>query len=200
MTKLKRVMVRSIVFLFLVFILGFGAFLYKIYTIKPLEKKALEKNITTAVVFTGGVGRIGTALKLLKDNHVAEVFISGVRKNLGPKEMVLLHKNKKLSNQAECLYIGYDAKSTLENVEETKKWLKKRKIKSLYLVTSYYHMPRSCWLMKAALPSVEMIPVPVWPEKPKKLDRWVGRIKVVFLEYIKYLRTPFQVFKLKDVS
>ena len=61
-------------------------------------------------------------------------------------------------------------------------------MKSLRLITSIYHMPRSLLEFRYALPSVHIIPHPVFSELFQENRWWLTEygLKLCFSEYIKY--------------
>ena len=100
------------------------------------------------VVLTGGKHRIEKGVNLLARGYGKKLFISGV---FMPSEI-----NTKFSLEKEksdlfkcCVFFGEKAKNTVENALEVEKWLMKNKeIKSVILVSSYYHLPRSMIILK----------------------------------------------------
>ena len=62
-------------------------------------------------------------------------------------------------------------------------------LRSLRLVTAAYHMPRSLLEFRHAMPEIEIVPHPVFPENFKQRDwwRWPGSASLIVREYSKYL-------------
>lgn len=173
---------------------GFCYFLYVVHTYKlPMPEGVLLEEPTVAVVFTGAPDRIPHALDLQKHGHIKEVFISGVNKSVAARDFVAAHHLTEDTSQD--ITLGQNAENTLENVQETKSWLVKQGVRSFYLVTSDYHMPRSLWLLKRSLPSeIKIIPLPARSSKPiETLDEWLRQARIVIIEYGKILKTPFQL-------
>jgi uncharacterized SAM-binding protein YcdF (DUF218 family) len=61
--------------------------------------------------------------------------------------------------------------------------------KSLRLVTANYHMPRSLLEFRHAMPDLEIVPHPVFPENFKQDEWWLWSrsASLVASEYSKYL-------------
>jgi uncharacterized SAM-binding protein YcdF (DUF218 family) len=60
---------------------------------------------------------------------------------------------------------------------------------SLRLVTASYHMPRSMLEFTRAMPGIDIVPNPVFPEFLQEAPWWQSRRTVLLItsEYIKYL-------------
>jgi uncharacterized SAM-binding protein YcdF (DUF218 family) len=60
---------------------------------------------------------------------------------------------------------------------------------SLRLVTAWYHMPRSLLELDRAMPEIEIIAHPVFPDEVNQEQWWVSRATMLLLasEYGKYL-------------
>lgn len=197
MSRIRLGTITLLVALPLFLSLGFCIFVYKISTCPPINKKALSlKNISTVVVFSGTSKRLHASLHLLKKKPIQDIFISGVNHCVHPKRLLLFYAKNK--NNQTRVNLGYKAKNTLENALETKEWLEKNNISTFYLITSYYHMPRSFHLMKSALPKATIIPISVHPSHPPlTLEDWIQTIKTLSYEYIKYLGSFIQVLKIR---
>lgn len=85
--------------------------------------------------------------------------------------------------------IDAKAKTTIGNAEETTKWVKKNKIKSVILVTAGYHMPRSKLLLERACPDLLVIPASRQILQYKEWWKTPKGIRVILEEYVKYLLT-----------
>jgi uncharacterized SAM-binding protein YcdF (DUF218 family) len=48
-------------------------------------------------------------------------------------------------------------------VEETIKWARANDLKQIFLITAFYHMPRSVALFEQAAPDIKVVPWPVFP-------------------------------------
>jgi uncharacterized SAM-binding protein YcdF (DUF218 family) len=154
-----------------------------------------EQTYTEAiVVLTGGRERLKTGFQLLCAQRARVIFISGVN----PEETLkTLLKSVDLAGMTCALdreqlvastHLGYAAKNTKENAQETAAWVKQMGITSLRLVTAAYHMPRSLMQLKYLLPQVTIIPHPVFPYGQNSLWWWnEGAMYLIFSEYHKFL-------------
>jgi uncharacterized SAM-binding protein YcdF (DUF218 family) len=71
---------------------------------------------------------------------------------------------------------------------ETRHWVKNRGFRSLIVVTSSYHMPRTMVELAWQMPDVELIPFPVISEKMRNEPWWTAAsMRLLFFEYVKYL-------------
>jgi uncharacterized SAM-binding protein YcdF (DUF218 family) len=137
---------------------------------------------------TGGSGRLRQGLQLLADKQARKLFVSGVYR--GVDVAALLQVSQHSPEELECcVFIGYEADDTRGNAAETAAWIRDQKFLSLRLVTATYHMPRSLLEFRRAMPTVEIIAHPVFPETFKRADWWLwpGSASLVISEYVKYL-------------
>ncbi|MCX8506811.1 MAG: YdcF family protein [Alphaproteobacteria bacterium] len=144
------------------------------------------------VVLTGGSLRIAAGLRLLLSGKTQKLFISGVNFDEGLNQQIatLLTPGLRLC----CVELGRKAGDTFGNATETAEWVKRHNLRSLYVVTASYHMPRTLSEFRHALPaSVEIFPYPVFPAE-FNADHWWdnGRSRLILIrEYNKYLLSRF---------
>jgi uncharacterized SAM-binding protein YcdF (DUF218 family) len=117
--------------------LGFAAF--AMFLPRPADPKITTDAI---VVPTGGPGRIARGAALLKEGRAARMFISGAARNASAASIA------RAGNLDPALFaarvdVGHEASNTRANAEETVAWLRARKVRSLRLVTTDWHMPRA---------------------------------------------------------
>ena len=88
-----------------------------------------------------------------------------------------------------CTALGHDADNTVGNARETAQWVRQQGFSSLRLVTAWYHMPRGLLELERAMPEIEIIAHPVFPDEVKQEHWWESRGSVLLLagEYGKYL-------------
>ena len=88
-----------------------------------------------------------------------------------------------------CVDIEHKALNTIGNARETKKWIEKYNFKSLILVTSAYHMPRSTAEIKAVMPTVKIIGFPIVANHSAMQNWWFKPhiIRLLLGEYVKYI-------------
>ena len=135
------------------------------------------------VVLTGGFARVPAGIGLLEKGMGDHLFISGVHDKVNISSF-LSPAQRDLKNK---ITLGYQANNTLGNAIETAEWLKKNKIQSVLLVTSFYHMPRSLLELKDQMPEISVAPYPIFPEKRGLSFLMTKNSWFLFSEYNKYL-------------
>ena len=142
------------------------------------------------VVLTGGGDRIDTALGLLKDGYADYLLISGVNPSVKLKDLT-----KGLPDGIRSrVTLDYRAQDTRGNARETARWVREQKIKSILLITSFYHMPRSVFEVLRVIPDLKIIPYPVFPKSFNNSVDWIRTryAWLLFVEYHKFMATRFQ--------
>lgn len=140
------------------------------------------------VVLTGGSGRLEAGLDQLGQDRAKKLFVSGVYR--GVEVAKLLDLSTQAPERVECcIVLGHSADNTTGNARETAEWMAKEGYHSLRLVTAAYHMPRSLLEFHHAMPAVEIVASPVFPERVKQSEwwRWPGTASLIISEYVKYL-------------
>jgi uncharacterized SAM-binding protein YcdF (DUF218 family) len=171
-------MIRLIIWLTLLFCIGFFVFITRI----PAVPKALPLSSETIVIVTGGTGRLEAGANLWRKNVAPLVFISGVNPDVKRSELIaLLKMDPDIAERH--VFLGYRARTTRENGEEVAKWLHDRHIQRAVLVTNDYHLPRALAEIERSVPDV------IWqgyavPSTEMSQDVWYA---TVFFEYCKYL-------------
>lgn len=161
--------------------IGFCAFVLYALSFKfadPIPTDAI-------VVLTGGTDRIDTGIRLLEEKNANYLLISGVNKQVFPNDILkkvppqLIHK----------VTLGYLAETTAENAEETSIWIQNKKISSILLVTSFYHMPRSIFELSKRTPDLTIATHPVFPKSFGDSVDWIKTryAWLLFIEYHKFL-------------
>ena len=194
-------MFRSVLFLF-----GFGIVLYTIgfFTFTALviapfvapdrQVRLHEIRFDGGVVFSGDVNRIDKGFVLLNEQKVKKLLISGVGAHIRIDH--IFPTNRSLARldahiRKCCIALGTHATNTMGNVEETLGWAEKHHIKTLALITSDYHMPRSRVIFFLKQSELEMQPVAVRNvDRENPLARRnIAFLLKVFREYSKTLLT-----------
>jgi uncharacterized SAM-binding protein YcdF (DUF218 family) len=162
---------RIAAFFTLLYILGFPLFVVTLPTPAGVE-------VTDAVVvLTGSPGRIEHGIALLGAGRAKRMLISGVDRRVQPPE--LLAEYDVPAALAGRIDLGREANDTRSNGEETAQWIRGRRIRSIRLVTTDWHMPRALFEIRRTLePEVTVLPDPV-PSEPG--------LFVLATEYNKYL-------------
>ncbi len=145
------------------------------------------------VALTGGSGRLAAGTRLLAAGRADVLFVSGVNPEVERRELRALAAREGATIPdalfACCLEVGYRAEDTLGNAAETAAWARRRGARSILLVTSNYHMPRSLLEATHAMPDIAIHPHPVFADAVK-LDSWwlwPGSLRLLWTEYHKYL-------------
>lgn len=135
------------------------------------------------VIFTGGKTRLKVALALFEQKKGKYLLVSGVNPDSNLPEVV---SQMPFKSQ---ITLGYDAIDTVGNAEETAVWASQHHIKTLRLITSNYHMPRSLFELGHLLPEIEIFPYPVVGDNFLKTKWWLDptTLSLVIQEYNKFL-------------
>jgi uncharacterized SAM-binding protein YcdF (DUF218 family) len=168
---------------------GFWWFVWSL----PTQEVRLEGRADGIVVLTGGSSRVADAIELLSEGRGKRLLITGVHRATTSAEI------KRLAPSfgpmiACCVDLDHSALNTVGNAVETKRWVVNRRIRSLIVVTSNYHMPRAMTELGRQLPGVTLIPFPVVPEK-LRTDQWwdPATVRLLVSEYLKYIVTQVRV-------
>jgi uncharacterized SAM-binding protein YcdF (DUF218 family) len=139
------------------------------------------------VVLTGGRLRLQSGMDLLREGKGRKLFVSGVNQQVDLDELLRVSGNADWASC--CTALGHEADNTLGNARETAQWMRQQGFKSLRLVTAWYHMPRSLLELDRAMPAIEIIAHPVFPDEVSQEHWWVSRGTAILLanEYGKYL-------------
>ncbi len=178
---------KTIVSFSLILLIVWGGGLFTFAAKIPDRVLAADKQTDAIVVLTGGSGRLRAGLDLLLAERAEHLFISGVYGGVDVRQLLAILKQRPddIENR---IGIG-NAVDTIENALETKNWMRMRGYTSLRLVTAAYHMPRSLLEFQDAMPDIEIVPHPVFPEhvKQDKWWAWPGTMALIATEYNKYI-------------
>ncbi len=178
------IVLRLVAALAALWLLGLLVFLTAI----PRERMALSGRADAAVVLTGGMDRLGAGMALLTADKAGRLLISGVHPDTTRQD--LLQRLDDPKNRFDCCVdLDRRALDTEGNATETARWVSENGFTSLIVVTSHYHMPRSMREFRDAMPDVELIPYPVFPDGVD-VNRWwihAGTGRLVIGEYTKFL-------------
>ena len=150
---------------------------------------AMEPGRADAIVALTGASsmRIETATRLLELGLGQRLLISGVNRGVTRAELRAVSRGAGRAYDC-CVDLGRGAENTQGNARETKAWVSGHRYKSLIIVTSDYHMPRSMLELKAALPGVELTPYPVASDlDPRAWWKRGDQARRLMFEYNKYL-------------
>ncbi|MEM6664840.1 MAG: ElyC/SanA/YdcF family protein [Pseudomonadota bacterium] len=114
------------------------------------------------VVLTGGDRRIQAAAALLAEERARRLLISGVNQSVNPE--TLGNAFPEIVGFVDCcIDLDYEALNTVGNAREATQWMAAHGFRSIIVVTSSYHMPRSLLEFRRANPGVEIVPYAVEP-------------------------------------
>ena len=142
------------------------------------------------VVLTGGAQRVNDALALLQQGHGGKLLISGVHQKTGRDELAR-HAPAAKDLLECCVDLGKGARNTIGNAIETRRWAEENGFRSLIVVTSNYHMPRTLREFRHALPGVRVTGYPVVTELAGPDRFWSDAVtfRLIAAEYAKYVVT-----------
>ena len=154
----------------------------------PREAEDQSSETDAVVVLTGGSRRLAVGLDLLAQGRAKKLLISGVHPDVVKAELGG-HEPKVKALLACCVVLGYAANDTIGNANETASWMAKEGFRSLRLVTSGYHMPRSLIEFRHALPGVTILAHPVLQGNIRQEAwwRWPGTAELIAVEFTKYI-------------
>lgn len=170
-----------------------GGFIWFVNAV-PERESEISGNADGIVVFTGGTSRVEDAMQLLADGRGKRLLISGVNRNTTPREIArLVPQYEELV--ACCVDLDYAAMNTAGNATGARRWVHSRKFRSLIVVTSSYHMPRSMAELGHQLSGVKLIAFPVVTEKLRSEPWWsnMATARLLFYEYLKYMVAQLRI-------
>jgi uncharacterized SAM-binding protein YcdF (DUF218 family) len=146
----------------IVLALGLG-FLQFVSSLERVERRP-DIHADGIVALTGGAQRIGDAIDLLAQGYARRLLEC-------------------------CVDLDYRARNTIGNAIETRRWAEQNRFRSLIVVTSAYHMPRTLAELDHALPGLKKVPYPVVTPHldPDAWWRSFTTARVLVSEYLKLL-------------
>ena len=182
---MKRWLLYGVLTIFIAWALGFVLFT------RYINSFDIDTNTKTdaIIVLTGGRNRISEGIRLLNENLADKLFISGVPENISIGQIEKQAKIK--ADDENKIELGRKAKNTIENAIETEEWIKKNNIKSIRLVTSSYHIPRSLqeFIVYVTMGNdLEVVLNPIYsPNVNHKWWKSWGTFRLLMMEYNKFL-------------
>ena len=163
-----------------------AGFLFFAQSIERLE--IVPEPAEGVVALTGGKDRIGEAFELLVDGKAKRLLITGVNPSTKASELQRLVPHGDQFFPC-CVDLGRAALDTRGNATETADWASKHGFRSLIVVTSTYHMPRTLIEFSRAMPGMKLVPFGVVSPNVKVEDWWshAATRKLLLSEYVKYL-------------
>jgi uncharacterized SAM-binding protein YcdF (DUF218 family) len=140
------------------------------------------------VALTGGSQRIGDAIDLLAKGYGRRLLITGVNERTSRDEIARLNPGQRRLFDC-CVDLDYRARNTIGNAHETRRWMENQHFRSLIVVTSNYHMPRTLLELDSVLPDARKVPFAVVNDAVHP-DAWwhsPAVAKLLASEYVKFL-------------
>lgn len=165
-------------------LIGFAWFVTRV----PAGEVAIAQSADGIVVLTGGASRITDAVELLAAGRGKRLLISGVHPSTGFQE--LSRRTPAYERLfACCVDLDYSATNTVGNAVQTRRWAQARGFRSLIVVTSNYHMPRSLFEFAREMPDAMLIPFPVVTDRLRSEALWSDpmAMRLLMSEYLKFV-------------
>ena len=161
---------------------GFGWFLHSV-----TAPAALPAHADAILALTGGARRVETALRLLAGGRARLLLVSGVG---GSADFADLARRAGVpASLRDRVTLGRAAVSTRGNAQEAAAWAQAHEVRSMIVVTAFYHMPRALAELARTLPGVALYPAPVGD----KLLPSPAPLQLLAAEYTKFLGSKLGV-------
>lgn len=172
---------------FVLFLIWFGGFLLFNRTVfRYNNTNHIEQNADGIAALTGGRNRIRRAVEMLNDGIGRRLLISGVKP--GTTQRQIAEREDVDIETALPIDLGYQATDTVGNAREISHWARRFRLQSLYIVTSFYHIPRSRLELEHEMP--EMMFGYVAADSGHISQQWwrnIGSFRFLAAEYTKFL-------------
>ncbi len=191
---MKKIFLSVVIILMTPLTLWCAGLLWFSATAITTEQKTTSIPKTDAIiVLTGDKGRIDEGFYLFATNRAPRLFISGVNRDVTEDMLKQQWNGAPLPDC--CLDIGYTAVNTWGNALESVNWINKNKIKTVFLVTSDYHMPRARLEFSFVAPDVTIYPHPIHNESNDRPLYQYGKLMIgeyhkTILTYLRHLFNP----------
>jgi uncharacterized SAM-binding protein YcdF (DUF218 family) len=176
----RRLLLPALAWLFAIYALGFAIFILNLP--RPVADPAGTAD--GIVALTGEGGRLAPAVLLLEQGGGKRLLITGVNKSTSKRNLKALLQDAGKAFDC-CADLGFAAADTRGNAEEAARWARNHDYRSLIVVTTSYHMPRSLAEFGAQMPDVKLVPFPV-PVEERNPTPWQTFRRLHF-EYIKFV-------------
>ena len=181
---MKRVKFFILISVFSAIMFWIGGFMIFDAYIKKSQNNTAKTD--AIVVLTGGKNRISEALELFNNDMADILIISGVNDKVSINELQAQNKTLITKNKDKII-IGREAANTNQNAIEVSDAIRRNNVRSVRLVTSFYHMPRSREEILAHNPDLEIIIHPVYSQNvsSKWWKKW-NSFKLIASEFNKF--------------
>jgi uncharacterized SAM-binding protein YcdF (DUF218 family) len=159
---------------------GFGWFLYL-----GSRDIAPPPHADAIVVLTGGPERVDVALRLLSTGAADRLLVSGAGAKTDLADLAHL-SGLDPAPLAPQTTLGHAAHTTRGNALETASWAHAEQVRTLLVVTTWFHMPRALVELRRAMPARTLLPYPVGQLRAEELTD-AGALRRLIGEYHKYL-------------
>ncbi|RXF70848.1 YdcF family protein [Hansschlegelia zhihuaiae] len=173
--------------------IAFAGFL-NFVSLVPVGEQPTPTKSDGIVALTGGAERLSDALRLLASGRGQRLLISGVHPETTERELARAQPDY-LAFARCCVDLGRRALNTAGNAVETRRWAVRHGFRSLIVVTSGYHMPRTMMELAREMPNVDLIPYAVSTERLRGDSWWrdYQTTRVLAAEYVKYVAALVRV-------
>jgi len=143
-----------------------------------LPQPAGDERTDAIVVLTGGSGRLERGFDLVERGISRRMLISGVARTVRPNELAEAYDvDPELLDC--CVVLGRESFDTRSNADEVARWVDRRRIRSIRLVTNDLHMARARYELRKRVGDDLTILGDAVPSDPG--------FEAIFAEYNKYL-------------
>ena len=167
-----RFLFRAIALGLLLYVLGYALFAVL------LPRPAGDERTDAVVVLTGGAGRLERGFDIVQRGLARRMLISGVERTVRPAELAEVYGVDPRLFEC-CVVLGRESFDTRSNADEVARWVERRRIRSIRLVTHDLHMPRARYEVRKRVGQSLVIVTDAVLTQPDFSD--------IFVEYNKYL-------------
>lgn len=158
-----------------------------------LNSKSTVEPADAVIVLTGGTNRVRIGAELLSNGMAEQMLLSGTHPHLTTASF---HRDLDSVLTAQeiacCVALDAKAQNTRQNAIYSARWADDLGVKSVILVTSYYHIPRAKFEFSQHAPNLSVQYVAVQPEsfKAQEINSW----RIVITESIKLRLVQLEYF------
>jgi uncharacterized SAM-binding protein YcdF (DUF218 family) len=176
------------------YFIGFFVFAFSLKTANPAGK-------TDAIIaLTGDSARIAAGVRGIAHGRSNRLFISGVQTHNEPRlaevinaAIARMRREGKLRISEEDIRAKIakpgEAMDTLQNGLESRRWCIQNGVKSVRLVTSFYHMPRAKLVFSRMMPEATIIVEPIPAMGKSSVFSSARLFRLGLSEYNKFVAT-----------
>jgi uncharacterized SAM-binding protein YcdF (DUF218 family) len=128
---------------------------------------------------------VDVALRLLSAGAANRLLVSGAGEKTDVSDLAHL-SGLDPAPLSQKITLGHAARTTRGNALETASWAQAEKVRTLLVVTTWFHMPRALVELRRAMPGLTLLPYPVGQLRAEELIN-AGALRRLIGEYHKYL-------------